>query len=308
MNKLLLFDGNALMHRAYHALPPLTTKKGEPINAVYGLTSMLLRVITDHSPTHIAFAFDRPEPTFRKEIHKEYQAQRPEMEDELAGQFEKVYQVLSAMGIPVYSKAGFEADDVIGTVAKIASEETRNKTQETKIDEVIIVTGDRDMLQLVDNETELLMPGRGLSDSKLYGESETIERMGVAPSQIVDLKALMGDASDNYKGVPGVGPKTAIKLIEDYKTLENIYRNIDKLPSNVAVKLRENRESADMSYMLAKIRTDVPIDFDLETTSKWKIDSKDLIELFEEYGFNTLTSRVKSVGKSVTSSKQQSLL
>jgi DNA polymerase I len=297
MTKLILFDGNAIMHRAFHALPPLTTPVGEPINAVYGLISMLLRVIQDLQPTHIAFAFDRPEPTFRKEMYVEYQSQRPEMDDELGSQFEKAYAVIKAFGIPIYSKAGFEADDVIGTIA-----------HRSNVDEVVIVTGDRDMLQLVNDKTKLFMPGKGLLSSTLYGERETEERMGVKPKQVIDLKGLIGDASDNYKGVPGVGPKTALKLLNQYGSFEGIYKNLDDVPESVRQKLETHKESADMSYDLARIRTDVDVEFNLEDAEKWVVDSTEVRRVFETFGFKTLAKRVKAVNEELQKQNQQGLL
>lgn len=300
-SKLVLFDGNALMHRAYHALPPLTARNGEPINAVYGLISMLLKVIQDLKPTHIIFAFDRPEPTFRKKILESYQAQRPEMEEELSSQFKKAQSVIKAFGIPVYDKAGFEADDVIGSIAE--------KVKKPKI-KTLIVTGDRDMLQLVDQKhnTYLYMPMRGLSDSKEFGKKETVERMGVTPDQIVDYKALVGDPSDNYKGVPGIGPKTATTLLTKYKTLNNIYKHLDDLPEKLKEKLVDNKDSAYQSQELAKIVTNVDVNFDLKKARQWQLDTDKVYKLFEEYGFRTLKNRVKEVGKAIEDEKQMSLL
>jgi DNA polymerase-1 len=318
MSKLVLFDGNAIMHRAYHALPPLTARNGEPINAVYGLISMLLKVIQDVKPTHIIFAFDREEPTFRKEILESYQSHRPEMEEALSGQFKKAAEVIKALGIPLYDKAGFEADDVIGTIAHSLSFPRRRESRhnigidsgsKAGMTKVLIITGDRDMLQLVDeeNDIKLYMPLKGLSDAKEFGVAETIERIGVAPEQIVDYKALVGDPSDNYKGVPGIGPKTAVTLLEEYKTLGNIYKNLDKLPEKLKLKLLENKENAYQSQKLAKIVTDVDIDFDLEKAAKWQVNSDKAVKLFEEYGFRTLTKRIKNVGKAVATEKQMGL-
>src|SRR5581483_3848194 len=188
MKKLVLIDGNAILHRAFHALPSsLTTKNGEPINATYGFVSMLLRIVVDLKPTHIAVAFDTPVETFRKAQYVGYQAQRPRMESELSSQFDKTYKALEAMNIPIYKVERYEADDVIGTIAKQCRD---------KIDEVVVVTGDRDILQLVDDKKVFVyMPVKGLTNAKLYDEKAVIERMGLKPSQIVDLKALMGDSS-----------------------------------------------------------------------------------------------------------------
>ena len=285
------------MHRAFHALPPLTTPVGEPINAVYGLVSMLLRVIQDLKPTHIAFAFDRPEPTFRKEMFKEYQSHRPEMDDELSPQFAKAQEVIKAFGIPIYDKAGFEADDVIGTIA-----------DKCETDEVIVVTGDRDMIQLVNQKTKLYMPGKGLLSSTLYGEREAEEKMGVKPVRVVDLKGLIGDASDNYKGVPGIGPKTAQKLLNQFGSFDNIYKNLDKIPENVRQKLEMHKTSADMSYDLARIRKDVEVGFNLGNAANWRVDSTEVRRVFESFGFKTLAKRVKAVNEELQKQNQGVLL
>ena len=295
MGKLVLIDGNAILHRAFHALPPLTTKRGEPINAVYGLVSMLLRVIQDLKPTHIAVCFDEKEPTFRHKAFPGYQAQRPHMADELSGQFEKARKFLEAVGIPIYSKSGYEADDVIGTLADKFKEE------------VVIVTGDRDILQLVDDRVKVYMPIAGLSSAKLMGEPEVVEKMGIPPSQIDDYKALVGDSSDNYRGVSGIGPKTAIKLLSEYGSLENVYENISRLASQTKERLGKGRKDSKMSKKLATIVRDVPITADFEQASKWDVDGQRVLDLFSEFGFKTLTERVKKVGRQLDQEKQASL-
>lgn len=309
MGKLVLIDGHAILHRAYHALPStLTTPKGEPINAVYGFVSMLLRIIQDLKPTHIIVAFDRKEPTFRHVEFKDYQAHRPETDKELLTQFEKARDVISAFGIPIYEKAGFEADDVIGTLARQATKESKVKGQRLKVNNVVIVTGDKDILQLVNDKVKVYLPARGLTDAQLMGEEEVIEKMGVRPSQIDDYKALAGDPSDNYKGVPGIGPKTAESLLSKYKSLADIYENLDKIDEPVRKKLKDGKKSAKVSYKLAKIVTDVDIKFELEKSGKWKLDSKNTLDLFAEYGFKTLAQRVKKVSEELAKEKQLSLV
>lgn len=297
MNKLVVIDGNVIMHRAFHALPPLTTKQGEPINAVYGLVSMLLRVIQDLKPSEIAVAFDEKKPTFRHKELPTYQAQRPPMAEDLSSQFDKAKDFLSACGIPVYSKGGYEADDVIGTIAEKAGKN------------VIIVTGDRDQLQLVDDKKniKLYMPVAGLSNAKLFGEKETVERMGVPPKKIDDYKALVGDPSDNYSGIPGIGPKTAIILLENYGTFENIYKNLNKISEKTASKLKEGEKSGRQSKKLATIVRDVPIKIDFKKMSEWKVDSEKVLNLFQTFGFKTLLNRVKAVGKQIAEEKQEKL-
>lgn len=284
MSKLLLIDGNAVLHRAYHALPPLNSKDGKPVNAVYGFISMLLRLITDHKPTHITVCFDTPKPTFRHTEYVGYQAHRPRTDSDLGLQFETMFKVLDAMKIPTYKLEGYEADDVIGTVA----------TQAKEIGEVVIVTGDRDILQLVNHKVKVYMPVKGL-EGKLYGAEEVIERMKVSPTQIVDYKALAGDPSDNYPGVAGIGPKTASKLITEFGTLEKVYKNLDKIPEKVAKKLANGAEPAGLAKKLATIVCDVPITFHPEKAKMWDVGGQDVIKLFQEIGFKTLTKRVQQM-------------
>jgi len=298
MSKLVLIDGNAIMHRGYHALPPLTTKKGEPINAVYGLVSMLLRVISDLKPTHIAVTFDRKEPTFRHKAYENYQSHRPPMEDALASQFEKAKDVFYAIGIPVYEKAGFEADDVIGTLAKEA---------EKDIDEIVIVTGDKDILQLVTKKTKVYLPKKGLSDAQLMGEEEVLEKLKVNPKQIIDYKALVGDPSDNYPGVRGIGPKTAVSLLGKHKNLKGVYKNMSGESDQVIRKLKEGKKDADMSFRLAKIVRDVEFKHNIDSAKVWKLDNDNVLNLFSEFGFRTLTKRIKKVGEEIEKERQGSL-
>ncbi|KKQ98220.1 MAG: polymerase protein [Candidatus Woesebacteria bacterium GW2011_GWB1_39_12] len=305
MSKLVLIDGNAILHRAYHALPPLTTKRGEPINAVYGLISMLLRVIQDLKPTHIAVCFDRKEPTFRHEAFKEYQAQRPTMDKELSGQFEKAKETITVMNIPIFEKAGYEADDLLGSIAEQGQ---RAKDKEQRIDETIIVTGDRDILQLVNAKVKVFLPVRGLSEGKLFGVEEVKEKMGVDPNQIIDYKALVGDQSDNYKGVPGIGHKTAIKLIGEYGSFEKIYKNLDSVSKQTKEKLEKGKTDGEISLKLAGIVRDVPLDADFGKMAKWCVDSHEVLDLFADFGFRTLTKRVKEVGKSIVSENQMKLI
>ncbi len=312
-SKLVLIDGNAILHRAYHALPPLTTKKKEPINAVYGFISMFLKLVQDLQPTHVAVCFDRKEPTFRHEEFEAYQAHRPEMDKDLSVQFEKARDVISAFGIPIYDKAGFEADDVIGTLAFQAvvsrAEKRGRKTRKSaeEIDEVVIVTGDRDILQLVTDKIKVYLPIRGLSEAQLMGKKEVVEKLGVKPNQVDDFKALVGDPSDNYKGVPGIGPKTAIKLLNKYNSIDNVYRHLDEIEERVQQKLKAHRKDVTLYQKLAKIVTDVKLDVDLNKMSKWKVDSQEILNLFAEYGFKTLTKRVKDVGSQIVSKNQGSL-
>lgn len=296
MDKLVLVDGNAILHRAYHALPPLTTKKGEPINAVYGLVSMLLKVIQDIKPSHIVVCFDEKGPTFRHKEFAGYQAQRPKTDNELIGQFAKARKTVEAFRIPIYSKEGFEADDVIGTLSKQARQE------------VVIISGDRDILQLVDGRVKMFMPVAGLSSGKMMDTEDVVEKMGVMPVLIIDYKALVGDPSDNYSGVAGIGPKTAIGLLERFGNLDGIYKNLDKISPSVREKLQKEKKNAYLSYRLATIVRNVPIKLDIVKASKWDVDSPEAIKLFQEFGFKTLTDRVKKVGEDLDNEKQLKLI
>lgn len=295
MGKLVIIDGNAILHRAFHAMPPLTTRDGAPINAVYGLVSMFLRVIQDLKPDGIAVAFDEKEKTFRHEEFEKYQSQRPPTADELSSQFGKARDFFKAVGVPIYSKSGFEADDVIGTIADKAE------------DDVVIVTGDRDILQLINDKVKLYMPVVGLSNAKLYGNAEATERMGVPPDQIPDYKALVGDPSDNYPGVNGIGPKTAEKLLEKYGGIDKIYTHLSDIDPKVRQKLIDGEADAKLFHRLATIVKNVPLEIDFPQMKKWKIDSSEALNLFENFGFKTLTERVKKVGKIMEQEKQASL-
>jgi len=304
MSKLLIIDGHAIMHRAFHAIPPLSTPNGEPINAVHGLVSMLLKIIQDIKPTHIVVTFDEQAPTFRNKALPTYQSQRPPMAGELSSQFDKAKKFLSLAKIPVYSMPGYEADDVIGTIATLSTVDGSLFT------EVVIVTGDKDQLQLVNDEKniKLYMPIGGLANGKLFGEAETIERMEVAPDQVAELKALIGDPSDNYKGVAGIGPKTAVVLLSKYKTVKNIYAHLDEISPNVRQKLEVGKSEADLSFKLATIVRDVPMEFDFPQMEKWNLTSPEVIDLFtEEFGFKTLTARIKKFGEDREKEMQTSL-
>jgi DNA polymerase I len=285
MNRLVLIDGNAVLHRAYHAIPPLTAPDGSIVNAVYGFTAMLIRLFHDLTPTHIAVAFDRPKPTFRKKLYKEYQATRPKMDEALVGQIEKVHDMVRAFGIPIFEKDGFEADDVIGTIAKQSN------------DQVIIVTGDRDILQLVvDDKVMVYMPTKGLSEAKLYREADVKERMGVVPKLIPDLKGLMGDASDNYPGVPGIGPKTAIKLLSQYKTLEEVLKS-DEFT-------KDQKESAKLSFDLATIRTDVKLENALPQAAITTLDTPEAEKILGDLHFHSLLKRLRGEVEKSKSKKE----
>lgn len=300
MAKVLIIDGYAILHRAFHALPPMRNKEGKMTNAIYGFVSMLVKLIAEFSPTYIIITYDRAEKTLRRQKFENYQGKRPDVDEGLSVQFGFARDMAKALKIPSYEKAGYESDDLIGTIV------TNLKSNPT-VDQVIVVTGDRDILQLINDKTKVYMPVGGLSNGKLFGVPETKERMGVAPSEIVDYKALVGDSSDNYPGVVGIGPKTAISLLEQYKTLDNIYRNLDKISEKTKIKLVQNKESAYLSQDLAKIYTDCEIDFKIEDAKGWDIDGVSALEFYEKMGFKTLVERVKKLGKTLDEQKQTTL-
>lgn len=289
MKRLVLIDGHAILHRAYYALPKgLTTRKGELVNAVYGFVRMLLKVIEDLGPEYLAVAFDLPKPTFRHKEYVGYQVQRPKMDEELKPQIQRVQQVLEALNIPTFAVGGYEADDVIGTLARQAS---RKKVG------TVIVTGDRDIMQLVHSRVKVYAPVRGFSQAELFGSKEVKEALGVKPKQIVDYKALVGDPSDNYPGVPGIGPKTAVRLLEEYRDLGTIYKNTKKLRPVVAKKLKEGKDSAKLSQKLARIVTNIPIKLDLRACRIHDYDHEKAIELFEKLEFKSLVDKLPGIKK-----------
>ncbi len=285
---LLLFDGNALVHRAFHALPPLTqSRTGEMVNAVYGFASTLLKVVADFKPTYWAIAFDRPTPTFRHEMFEEYKAQRPATPEELKSQLKKVRQLVEAFHIPVFEIDGFEADDVLGTLSRQADEQGI---------ETIIVTGDNDMLQAVLPRVKALAPRRGFADTVLYDEEAVKQKYGIKPEQLADLKALAGDVSDNIRGVPGIGEKTAAKLLQQYGSLQGIYDHIAEItPRKLQDTLREYRAQALRSKELSTIVKDVPVKLDLKTCQVSHYDRNSVAKLFQELEFINLLPRLPQV-------------
>lgn len=291
MARLVLIDAHSIIHRAYHAIPPLTTTKGELVNAVYGFTATLLKVFAELKPDYVAVAVDLPAPTFRHEKYKEYKATRKETDQALSSQFEKTHEVLNAFNIPYYGVEGFEADDLLGTLAEKAVSE--NKT----VDEVIVVSGDRDALQLVSDKIKVYMPARTLVDTVIYDEKRVRDRFGFGPEQLIDFKALAGDASDNVPGVKGIGEVTATKLIQEFESLENIYKNLDKVPEKVGPKLEEGRDAAFMSKQLVTILKNIPIEFDLEKCRLHDFDRQKVTDLFEEFEFKSLIPRISQISQ-----------
>jgi DNA polymerase-1 len=283
--KLVVIDGNAIIHRSFHALPPLMTKSGELVNAVYGFASTLLSVIEKFQPDYIIATFDLKAPTFRHKEYVEYKATRVKAPDELYAQIDRVKELVRAFNIPIYEKEGFEADDVIGTIV----------TQSEKLDagiENIIVTGDLDTLQLVTEKTKVYALRRGITDTVLYGYSEVMERFGLRPDQMIDYKSLRGDASDNIPGVKGIGEKTATDLLQKYDTVEKVYENIAEIKGAVKDKLEKDKAQAFKSKWLATIVLDAPVQLELDKTVTHEFDRQAVVKFFQEMNFFSLIKRL----------------
>lgn len=291
MSKLLLVDGSALLHRAYHAYPPLKTKTGEIVGAVYGVASILISALESEKPTHVMVAWDLPKPTFRHEKYVGYKAQRPKADEEMVLQIPEVKAVIEAMGIVQIAQEGYEADDVIGTLSKLSTNQQTNETTE-----IVILTGDQDTMQLVNEHVRVLTPAKGANPPVLYGPDEVWNKYGVHPAQIVDYKALIGDVSDNIPGVAGIGPKGAANLLKMFDSLERIYRDIKEVQNHfgelTAKKLADGRESAFLSQDLSRIVTDMEIEMTLEKMEYHDVKTRALREKLEELGFKSLVRRI----------------
>lgn len=294
--KIILIDSNAIMHRAFHALPPLTTKSGEVVGVVYGFASILLRVIKELRPDYIACAFDVAGGTFRDAIFDKYKATRKKPDQEFYDQIDKVKEVVRAMNIPIYELSGFEADDVIGTLVEKLSAEPDL--------EVFIVTGDMDTLQLIDgaDRVKVYALKKGISETVIYDTDQVVARYGLKPQQIVDYKALRGDASDNIPGVKGIGEKGAVSILQEFGNLENLYRNLaasqaGSLRPKLVEKLSAEKDMAYMSKELATIRRDVPIDFKLADCLWGDYDREVLVKAFQRFEFFSLIARLRDTEK-----------
>lgn len=307
--RLIIIDSNSVIHRAYHALPKLTTKKGETVNAVYGFLLVLFRAIKEFQPDFVAAAFDHPGPTFRHKKYKEYKAKRPRAPEELYLQIPKTKEILRVFGVPVFEKEGFEADDIIGTVAKLAP-----RRQAFPKIETIILSGDLDNLQLINAQTKVYVLRKGVKDVVLYDEKLVEEKFqGLSCLQLLDFKALRGDPSDNIPGVTGVGEKTAINLILKFGSLENLYKELEEnseKAKELGLKLKElllkYKEQAFLSKSLAEIKKDVPIVFNMEECKFGGYNKEKAIKALEGYEFYSLTKRLPEIKKIVSEKKKPS--
>lgn len=289
MEKLIILDGNSLINRAFYALPLLSNKKGTHTNAVYGFSNMLLKMKEDINPDYIVATFDKKAPTFRHLEYKDYKAGRKKMPAELAEQLPIVKELLKLLSVTIYELEGFEADDIIGTLANFAADNGI---------EVYIITGDKDALQLARKNIKVCITKKGVSEKEVYDEQRMIDDFGVTPTQFIDVKGLMGDKSDNIPGVPGIGEKTAFKLINDYGSVEEVLKNIDNISGK---KLKENlteySEQAIFSKKLATIMTNVPIDFDLEEIkSQDNCDLNALRDFYRELEIKITDERINLFG------------
>lgn len=296
--KIVLLDAHAILHRAYHALPGFSSRKGEPTGALYGLSTMLTKIIRDLAPDYLIAAYDRPEPTFRHVAYDAYKVGRPKAEDELVHQIKRSQDVFTAFGIPIYEKPGFEADDILGTIVE--------KLKKRNDLHIIIASGDMDTLQLVDDERVVVYTlKKGLNDTITYNEEEVKKRFGFEPKFLPDWKGLRGDPSDNIIGIKGIGEKTATTLITNFHTIENIYKTLKKDPAaltKVGIKeriiklLEEGEEEALFSKTLATIRRDAPIEFVIPK-KEWRasFEPKKLENLFNELDFRSLRDKVKEI-------------
>lgn len=288
MEKLVLIDGNSLINRAFYAMPLLTTKDGTYTNAVYGFMNMFFKIVEEDRPDFIAVAFDLKAPTFRHRLYTDYKGTRKPMPEELRPQIPLLKEVLKIMGVAVIEKEGYEADDIIGTLAKHTDVYT------------LIFTGDRDAFQLVDNATEVRFTRKGISETESYTAKNFTEKTGLTPKQIIDLKSLMGDASDNIPGVSGVGEKTAVSLLREYGSLDGVYDNIESIKGKLGERLKEDKEKAYLSYTLATIKTDCDVPTEIKDMALKTPFSDTLRQKFKELEFKSLYLKQELFGKEET--------
>lgn len=295
-NTLIIIDGNSIINRAFYALPDMSNSDGLKTNAIFGFVRMMFKIIEDYQPTHMSVAFDKKAPTFRHKQYADYKAGRKKMPDELGQQLEPLKELLDKFNINRLEFAGYEADDIIGTVAKLGEENNFK---------VYIVTGDKDAIQLASHKTTTLITKKGVGEVEEYNYDSVVERYEMTPTQFIDLKGLMGDKSDNIPGVPGIGEKTGIKLLKQYSTIENLIEHTDELKGSIKKKIEENKELALMSKELATIITNVPLDIKLEDLEYGDYNKDDVIEKFKEFGFTSLISKLLEMDGGETSIKEE---
>lgn len=283
MSKLILIDGNSIANRAFYALPLLTNSSGLHTNAVYGFTTMLLKLIEEQQPTHFMVAFDAGKVTFRHKDYKEYKGGRAKTPPELSEQFPLLKELLQAFGITQFELEGYEADDIIGTLTRQADEQGIN---------VLVVTGDKDMLQLASPQVTIALTRKGISEVELYDPAAIEEKYGLKPLQIIDLKGLMGDSSDNIPGIPGVGEKTALKLLHQYGSVEEVLAHADELKGKMQEKVKTHAEDARMSKELATIFREVPMELTLDEMAYSGSEGQALASMFQKLEFKSLLDKM----------------
>ncbi len=290
--RLIVIDSNSLIHRAFHALPPLTTKKGEIVNAVYGFLLVFLKAIREFQPDYIAACFDVRGPCFRHKKYKEYKAKRPKAPDELYQQIPRIKEILKNFQVPIFEKQGFEADDLIATISDKAPKQQIYPEIET-----IVLSGDLDTLQFINKNTKVCTLGKGIKETVIYDEEKVKERFEISPKQVVDFKALAGDPSDNIPGAIGIGKKTAVELLKEYNNIENLYDSIEKgrawdIRPRIKALLLKNKELVFLSQVLARADKNVDFDFELEKCALKGYDKKKIKEIFQELNFYSLIDRL----------------
>ncbi len=296
MEKLVLIDGNSLINRAFYAMPLLTNKNGDYTNAVFGFMNMFFKMVDDVKPTYVAVAFDLKAPTFRHKMYTEYKGTRKPMPEELRPQLPILKEVLTVMGVKTIEKEGYEADDIIGTIAKNTDIQT------------IIITGDKDSFQLVDEQTDVYFTKRGITELNVYTAQNFTEKTGLIPSQIIELKALMGDASDNIPGVSGVGEKTAISLLQRFSTVDGVYANLERVKGKLKERIEAEKEICYLSRRLATIKTDCEIDLDVEKMRLNLPFSAEVKEKFAYLGFKSIISKAHLFESGENEAKEQTEL
>ena len=294
--RLIIIDGNSIINRAFYALPDMSNSEGLKTNAIFGFVRMMFKIIEDYQPTHMSVAFDKKAPTFRHKQYADYKAGRKKMPDELAQQLQPLKDLLDKFNINRLELEGYEADDLIGTVARLGEENDFK---------VYIVTGDKDAIQLASHKTTILITKNGVGEVEEYNYDSVLERYEMTPTQFIDLKVIMGDKSDNIPGVPGVGEKTGIKLLKQYSTIENLIEHTDELKGSIKKKIEENKDLALMSKELATIITNVPIEVKLEDLEYGDYNKDDVVEKFKEFGFTSLITKLLDIEGGETTIKEE---
>ena len=294
--RLIIIDGNSIINRAFYALPDMSNSEGLKTNAIFGFVRMMFKIIEDYQPTHMSVAFDKKAPTFRHKQYADYKAGRKKMPDELAQQLQPLKDLLDKFNINRLELEGYEADDLIGTVARLGEENDFK---------VYIVTGDKDAIQLASHKTTTLITKKGVGEVEEYDYDSVLDRYEMTQTQFIDLKGLMGDKSDNIPGVPGVCEKTGIKLLKQYSTIENLIEHTDELKGSIKKKIEENKDLALMSKELATIITNVPIEVKLEDLEYGDYNKDDVVEKFKEFGFTSLITKLLDIEGGETTIKEE---